>query len=127
MLRFRLWYWLLGLGVLGGCQSKAPAPTRITAANYLTTIPDPKTLGETYVSDPDTILPPGAAPVLNARLDSLDRSGRAHLDVVLVRSLGEVVPKTAATALFNKWKIGSKATNNGLLLLLVLDQRRVEF
>ncbi|RZK45332.1 MAG: TPM domain-containing protein, partial [Hymenobacter sp.] len=103
-----------------------PAP-RITAENYLTTIPDPKTLGETYVSDPDHVLATGTAPALNARLDSLDRSGRAHIDVVLVRTLGEAVPKTAATALFNKWKIGSKATNNGLLMLLVLDQRRVEF
>jgi uncharacterized protein len=126
MLRFRLWYCLLGLGVLGSCQS--PGPTLpITADNYLTTIPDPKTLGETYISDPDHVLDPGTAPVLNARLDSLDRSGRAHIDVVLVRSIGEAVPKTAATALFNKWKIGRKATNNGLLLLLVLDQRRVEF
>jgi uncharacterized protein len=127
MHRFRLLYWLIGLTLLGGCQPKAPAPTRITAENYLTAISDPKTLGETYVSDPDGVLPPGAAPALNARLDSLDRSGRAHIDVVLVRSIGEVVPKTAATALFNKWKIGSKATNNGLLMLLVLDQRRVEF
>ncbi|HET9503050.1 MAG TPA: TPM domain-containing protein [Hymenobacter sp.] len=126
-LRFRWWSWLVWLGVLGGCQPKTPAPTRITAENYLTAIPDPKTLGEAYVSDPDGVLPPGAAPTLNAQLDSLDRSGRAHIDVVLVRSLGELVPKTAATALFNKWKIGSKATNNGLLMLLVLDQRRVEF
>jgi uncharacterized protein len=118
--------WLGVAGALGGCQAPAPAP-RITAENYLTTIPDPKTLGETYVSDPDGVLAPGTAPALNARLDSLDRSGRAHIDVVLVRSLGETVPKTAATALFNKWKIGRKDTNNGLLMLLVLDQRRVEF
>ena len=112
---------------LSGCHTKEPARPAITAENYLTTIPDPKTLGETYVSDPDRVLAPGTAPALNARLDSLDRSGRAHIDIVLVRSLGEAVPKTAATALFNKWKIGSKATNNGLLMLLVLDQRRVEF
>jgi uncharacterized protein len=125
---FRLWYCLLWIGLLGGCQSPRPGPgPRITADNYLTTIPDPKTLGETYVSDPDGVLPPGAVPTLNAQLDSLDHSGRAHIDVVLVRSLGTVVPKLAATALFNKWKIGSKATNNGLLVLLVLDQRRVEF
>ena len=127
MIRFRLWHCLLWLGWLGSCQPSGPAPTRITAENYLTTIPDPKTLGEAYVSDPDHVLDPGTAPALNARLDSLDRSGRAHIDVVLVRSLGETVPKIAATALFNKWKIGSKATNNGLLMLLVLDQRRVEF
>jgi uncharacterized protein len=115
------------MGLLTGCRADSPNKPRITAENYLTAIPDPKTLGETYVSDPDGVLAPGTAPALKARLDSLDRSGRAHIDVVLVRSLGETVPKTAATALFNKWKIGSKATNNGLLMLLVLDQRRVEF
>ena len=124
--------WWLGLvlsggllALLGSCQS--PGSAGRSAADYLTTIPDPKTLGETYVSDPDSLLAPGTAPALNARLDSLDRSGRAHLDVVLVRSIGEAVPKTAATALFNKWKIGRKDTDNGLLMLLVLDQRRVEF
>jgi uncharacterized protein len=126
MPRCYLFCWLVWTGWLSGCQSPEPA-RRITAANYLTAIPDPKTLGEAYVSDPDGVLRPGTAPALNARLDSLDRSGRAHVDVVLVRSIGEEVPKTAATALFNKWKIGRKDTNNGLLMLLVLDQRRVEF
>ena len=65
MHRFRLLYWLIGLTLLGGCQPKAPAPTRITTENYLTAISDPKTLGETYVSDPDGVLPPalrGEAP-----------------------------------------------------------------
>ena len=113
-----------GLLLLGGCQSPEPAHP---AADYLTAIPDPKTLGETYVSDPDARLAPATVRALNTRLDSLDRSGRAHLDVVLVQSIGGEVPKTAATALFNKWKIGRKDTNNGLLMLLVLDQRRVEF
>jgi uncharacterized protein len=127
MSRYYLILWAVWAGWLTGCQSSpGPAP-RITAANYLTAIPDPKTLGETYVSDPDGVLRPGTTSALNVRLDSLDRSGRAHVDVVLVRSMGEEVPKTAATALFNKWKIGRKDTNNGLLMLLVLDQRRVEF
>ena len=125
MARYYLFCWLVWAGWLTGCQSPEPA-RRITAANYLTAIPDPKTLGETYVSDPDEVLSPGTASALNARLDSLDHSGRAHVDVVLVRSIGEEVPKTAATALFNRWKIGRKDTSNGLLLL-VLDQRRVEF
>ncbi len=118
--------WLLALALLVGCEPEQPA-TRITAANYLTAIPDPKALGERYVSDPDALLQPGTADVLNARLDSLDQSGRAHIDVVLVKSIGEQVPKTAATALFNQWKIGDKIKDNGLLLLLVMDQRRIEF
>jgi uncharacterized protein len=126
MPRYYLFYWLVWAVWLSGCQSPEPA-RRITAENYLTAIPDPKTLNETYVSDPDGVLSPSTAPALNARLDSLDRSGRAHVDVVLVRSIGQEMPKTAATALFNKWRIGRKDTNNGLLMLLVLDQRRVEF
>ncbi|WP_081867854.1 TPM domain-containing protein [Hymenobacter sp. IS2118] len=118
--------WLLALALLVGCEPEQPA-ARITAANYLTAIPDPKTLGERYVSDPDALLQPGTADDLNARLDSLDHSGRAHIDVVLVTSIGGEVPKTAATALFNQWKIGDKTKSNGLLMLLVMDQRRIEF
>ncbi|MBG8554597.1 TPM domain-containing protein [Hymenobacter guriensis] len=96
-------------------------------ADYLTTIPDPKTLEESYVSDPDHLLQPATVRDLNAILRPLDQSGRAHIDVVLTRSIGEEVPKTAATALFNRWKIGDKTKNNGLLMLVVEDQRRVEF
>ena len=114
--------WLLVLlYLLGGCQHDAP-PTE----SYLTTVPAPRSLGRVYVSDPDLLLEAGVSSRLNARLDSLDRSGRAHIDVVLVNSIGEAVPKTAATALFNKWKIGRQDTNNGLLLLLVVDQHRIE-
>ncbi|TGE22497.1 TPM domain-containing protein [Hymenobacter aquaticus] len=102
-------------------------PPAAAQDSYLTTIPDPKTLGEGYVSDPDHLLQPGTAQELNAVLRPLDQSGRAHIDVVLTRSIGQEVPKTAATALFNRWKIGSKDQNNGLLLLLVDDQHRVEF
>jgi uncharacterized protein len=121
----RLCLLLVGALLLsGGCQSPAPTPS---AADYLTAIPDPKTLGEAYVSDPDSRLASATVLALNTQLDSLDRSGRAHIDVVLVNSIGEAVPKTAATALFNKWKIGRKDTDNGLLMLLVLDQRRIEF
>lgn len=63
---FRLWHCLLWLGWLTSCQPGGPAPTRITVEYYLTTIPDPKTLGEAYVSDPDSVLPPGATPASTA-------------------------------------------------------------
>lgn len=38
----------------------------------------------------------------------------------------EGVPKDFATALFNHWGIGKAEANNGLLVLLVMDQRRLE-
>ncbi|WP_128330862.1 YgcG family protein [Apibacter sp. HY039] len=90
-------------------------------------IPDPKTLNETYVSDPDNILDPSTVNSLNSRLRELDLSGKAHIDVVLTNSIGDQVPKDIAYKLFNTWKIGREDTNNGLLIFLVLDQRRVEF
>lgn len=90
-------------------------------------IPDPKTLGETYVSNPDSVLRPATVRLLNAELRALDQSGRAHIDVAVARSIGNSSPKNMATGLFNRWKIGDKDKNNGLLMLLVLDKRRVEF
>lgn len=44
-----------------------------------------------------------------------------------MNTIGEEVPKEFATELFRYWGIGDKATNNGLLILLVKDQRRIEF
>ncbi|RYE14399.1 MAG: TPM domain-containing protein, partial [Sphingobacteriales bacterium] len=90
-------------------------------------IPDPKTLGETFVSNPDSILMPETVADLNQTLQALDQSGRAHIDVAVVESIGDAVPKDAVTALFRKWKIGAKETNNGLLMLVVNDQHRIEF
>jgi len=90
-------------------------------------IPDPKTLNETYVSNPDEILSRETVEELNAKLSRLDQAGAAHIDVVFVKSIGELVPKDVAHELFNTWKVGSKETNNGLLILIVQDQKRIEF
>ncbi|WBO83768.1 TPM domain-containing protein [Hymenobacter yonginensis] len=116
-LRYVLLWMMLALG----------ASRQVAAqASYLTRIPDPKTLGQTYVSDPDRLLQPATVRDLNELLRALDQSRRAHIDVALTRSIGEEVPKTAATALFNRWQIGDRELRNGLLLLIVEDQRRVE-
>ncbi|MCC3156582.1 TPM domain-containing protein [Hymenobacter sp. 15J16-1T3B] len=114
--------WLLLLGLLLRLSALAQSPD-----DYLTRIPDPKRLGETYVSNPDAVLSPATVQDLNATLQALDQSGRAHIDVVVASSIGAAVPKVAATALFNRWKIGDKTKDNGLLMLLVMDQRRIEF
>ncbi|MFA4867561.1 MAG: TPM domain-containing protein [Pedobacter sp.] len=107
--------------LLSGCEYKKeqePAWTKI---------PDPKTLNESYVSNPDKILSEETVTWLNAKLRPLDQAGTAHIDVVFVNSIGEAIPKDIAHELFNTWKIGSKETNNGLLILMVKDQRRIEF
>ncbi|OWP63825.1 hypothetical protein CDA63_07000 [Hymenobacter amundsenii] len=84
-------------------------------------------MGETYVSDPDHLLSPTTLRDLNDTLRALDQRGRAHIDVAMVRSIGDETSKAAATALFRRWKIGGANQDNGLLILLVLDQHRIEF
>lgn len=107
------------------CLASCKSPR--TSDNVLSSIPDPKTLGESYVSNPDHILSPSTVASLNAQLGALDQAGTAHIDVVFVNTIGDQIPKNIAHELFRKWKIGRKDTNNGLLILMVRDQKRIEF
>merc|ERR1719359_350429 len=46
--------------------------------------------------------------------------------VVTLPSIGPQSPKKFATALFNEWGIGRAEPNNGVLVLVVKDARRIE-
>ncbi|WP_129714075.1 YgcG family protein [Pedobacter sp. SYP-B3415] len=116
---FRFLLILLFLNLIACSEKQAEDP--------LNRIPDPKTLNESYVSNPDNILSASAVAGLNSRLSPLDQAGLAHIDVAVVKSAGDMIPKETAHALFRKWKIGDAEKDNGLLILLVIDQRRIEF
>lgn len=88
---------------LFSCKQAPPA-----GQDFLSSIPDPKTLNETYVSNPDNLLAEATVADLNTKLRKLDQSGLAHIDVVFANSIGKRVPKDAVHALFNRWKIGNK-------------------
>ena len=107
---------------LFSCKQPKPAER-----DPLISIPDPKTLNESYVSNPDHLFSEATVADLNAKLGPIDQAGMAHIDVVFVGSIGNLVPKDVAHALFRKWQIGDKEKDNGLLILMVKDQRRVEF
>jgi uncharacterized protein len=89
-------------------------------------IPDPMLHGH-YVSNPHQLISPAAEQALNLLLDSLDRSGRAQVAVVLLKTIGNKVPKDVAHEIFRTWRPGDREKNNGLVVLLVNDQRRIEF
>ena len=50
-----------------------------------------------------------------------------EVTVVALPSIGEDIPAEFAHKHFEHWGIGKKADDNGLLILLVLDQRKVTF
>lgn len=60
-------------------------------------------------------------------LDSLEAQNGSEVAVVAVNSIGYEDIKSFATTLFKTWGIGKSRNNNGLLVLFVLDQRKVTF
>ena len=92
-----------------------------------TTVPDPKKSGNGFVSNPDNILSPYEVTYLDGTIQALKDSTKSEIAIVVLQSIGSEVPKTFATELFNLWGIGSAENDNGLLILFVMDQRRIEF
>ncbi len=93
------------------------------------TIPNPQVLwgSQYWVSDPDNLIDDSWEARINGLLTGLEQKSTAEIAVVAVNSIGSEVPKDFATNLFNKWGIGKKDKDNGLLLLLVMEARRWEF
>lgn len=78
-----------------------------------------------HVSDPDGYLSDSAEMKINTALCAIRE--QADVFVVTLSSIGDDEPKRFATQLFNYWGIGDAATNNGVLLLFIEDQRALEF
>ena len=91
------------------------------------TVPNPKTINNTWVSDPGSLIAEVDKTKINQLIDTIEKQTTAEIAVVVLPSIGEAVPKDFAVDLFNTWGIGKKGKDNGLLLLIVMDQRRWEF
>lgn len=78
-----------------------------------------------YVNDFAGVLQPEQRAELEAYLQELDRKTGAQVAVVTLKSLegGEI--RDFANRLFEKWGVGKKGEDRGLMILTVLDQRRV--
>ena len=80
-----------------------------------------------YVSDPSQILSAEARDTINAVLGRLERSTGIETAVVMLPSIGDTDIFDFAHELFRTWGIGKKKSDNGLLLLFVMDQHKVRF
>ena len=80
-----------------------------------------------YVSDPTSILSTAATDTINAILGRLEKSTGIETAVVMLPSIGENDIFDFSTSLFRKWGIGKKKSDNGLLILFVMDQHKVRF
>ena len=80
-----------------------------------------------FVSNPDGILSREAVYQIDTTLLRLKEQRIAQVAVVAVKSIGMFdEPREFATELFRHWGIGEKGRDNGLLVLLVLDDGAIE-
>lgn len=100
----------------------------LSAQWTVTTVPNPKSAtSDNWVTNPDGILSEATVVLLEDKLETIAQLTGAEVTVVMLNSIGTAVPADFATQLFNTWGVGKKESNNGVLILMVQDQRRIEF
>lgn len=87
-------------------------------------VPNPKTVRNSWVEDSAGVLTDTAS--IDQMINAEEASSGLEIAVVTLPTIESYVPKDFAVALFNYWKIGKKDKDNGILILHVIDQRRVE-
>ncbi|WP_210410641.1 TPM domain-containing protein [Leptospira yanagawae] len=87
-------------------------------------VPNPKTLRNSWVEDSAGVLTDSS--VIDQMINAEESASGLEIAVVTLPTIGSYVPKDFAVALFNYWKIGKKEKDNGILILHIIDQRRVE-
>lgn len=80
-----------------------------------------------YVTDPSAILSATARDSINTILGRLEKSTGIETAVVMLPSIGDENIFDFGHELFRKWGIGKKKSDNGLLILFVMDQKKVRF
>lgn len=80
-----------------------------------------------YVSDFAGVLSPETQTSLNALCAQVDRQAHAQIAVVTIKSLDGEPIENFATALEDKWKVGRKGTDRGLLLIFAPTDRKYRF
>ncbi|MGK7939075.1 MAG: YgcG family protein [Crocosphaera sp.] len=90
-------------------------------------VPNPKISSGGWVSDLAEILSPTTENQLNEIMDRLETLNHSEMAIVTVSETSEgLSTKAFATELFNYWGIGKKGEDNGVLLLISVEDRRVE-
>lgn len=80
-----------------------------------------------YVVNPAGILSRAACDSIDSMLYALEQQTGIETVVAVVPSIGEESCFEFSHQLLNKWGVGKKEKNNGLVILLVTDQRCIQF
>ena len=92
-----------------------------TFAQNIIAKPNPATL----VIDVAGVLTPEQKQALEKKLVAIDDSSSNQIAVVIIPTLDGYPKEEYATKLFRDWGIGNKKTNNGVLLLVAINDRQI--
>lgn len=84
-------------------------------------VPNPPRL----VNDLAGVLSPEQEAALERKLVAYDDSTSSQIAVVLVSTLNDYPIEEYALALYRQWGIGNKKTNNGILILAAIEDRKI--
>src|ERR1700735_2553709 len=97
------------------------APSVVLTAESVSSLPAPTG----YVSDFAGVLSPSTKYNLENLCTQVDRQAQAQIAVVTIKTLdNDQSIEEFATALEDKWKVGPKGTDRGVLMVLVMTPRR---
>jgi uncharacterized protein len=110
----RRWCWLLA--ILFG----------VGWAQRIDQVPNPRMVDSGWVVDMAGVLSAQQKAQLNEMLSALERDTGVEMAVVILQRTMDAEPKEFATELFNRWGVGKRGEDNGVLVLVALQQRRIE-
>src|SRR5665213_312694 len=97
------------------------SPVSYLTAETVASLPAPTG----YVSDFAGVLSPSTIQSVDSLCAQVDRQAHAQIAVVTIKTIdGDQSIEEFATALEDKWKVGAKGTDRGVLMLLVMSPRR---
>src|SRR6266436_5547190 len=97
------------------------APSVILTAESVNSLPAPTG----YVNDFAGVLSPSTTLNLENLCTQVDRQAHTQIAVVTIKTLDNDQPiDEFATALEEKWKVGAKGTDRGVLMLVVMNPRK---
>jgi uncharacterized protein len=98
-----------------------------TLEDMVKSIPNPRKEHGTWILDQSEILKnSGSYEILNQNIVKLEAEHSFEIAIAILPTIGDNSVKKFTTELFQHWGVGKKDLNNGVLILHVLDQRRIE-
>ncbi len=118
--------WLLAKAVAVVVTAVVLAQVPSARGETIEELINPRTTHGSWVSDGAGVLSDATEAELNANSDALQRANGAELAIVTLRDTGDRTSKEFSTELFHRWGIGKADRDNGIMILLAVESRRVE-